>query len=461
MAQTRPQYAVVLYPPKTLDCEVMTASERQLHLSVFHMPHGHLPSAWRLPEVPPHSTNTLENALELAFLAEKGLFDAFFLADRGSAGPLGGWEYGPVGSFEPIGLAGAIAARTDRLGIVMTASTTYTEPYTLARQFLSLDHLSGGRVGWNIVTSYSPDTLRNYGLTAHIDHDARYDRATESLQVVRELWRSWDEDAVVWDADAGIWALPDGVRPIDHHGKYFSVLGPIDYPRSPQGEPVRVQAGSSPRGIRFAAENAEVVFTAQTTLELARRFTTDFRAQVAAAGRSQDEVLVTPGFAFVIGSSDAEARAEYERQLDSVWIDQVLNGLQEVVLLDLREYPLDGPVPPLPDPEEVQGHRSRLEVYKRIAETEGLTVRQFARRVAGQRGHNQVIGSPEKIADVLQEWFVSGAADGFNLLPSTQPEQLRLFVEHVVPLLQERGLYRHEYPGETLRASLGLPAGPA
>ncbi|MGO2658385.1 LLM class flavin-dependent oxidoreductase [Mycetocola reblochoni] len=439
----------------------MTAPDRHIHLSLFHMPHGHLPSSWRLAEVAPHSTHVLETTLESARLAERGLFDAFFIADRGSAGPEGNWQYGPVGGFEPIGLAGAVAAQTRSLGVVVTASTTYTEPFTLARQLLSLDHLSGGRAGWNIVTSYSPDTLRNYGLTDHVSHDERYDRATESVRVVRELWRSWDGDAVAWDAEEGVWARPASVRAIDHEGEYFRVRGPVDLPRSPQDEPVRVQAGSSPRGIRFAAEHAEVIFTAQTTVELGRAFVDTVHRELARAGRRPSEVLITPGFSFVIGSTDAEAEAEYERLLDTVRLDQVLSGLREVITVDLREYPLDGPVPPLPDPETAQGHKSRLEVYKRIAETPGMTVRKLARRVAGQRGHHQVIGSPERIADSLEHWFASGAADGFNLLPYTQPGQLALFVDHVVPILQERGLYRHEYPGTTLRDSLGLPSVPA
>lgn len=433
-------------------------SARQLHLSLFSSPHGHLGAAWRLPEIEPHSSNTLAEFAEQARLAEAGLFDAIFIADRGGAGVDGNWAYGPTGGLEPFTLAGALAAVTTHLGVIVTATTTHAHPFMNARQLLSLDHLSGGRAGWNIVTSYSHDTARNYGLDEHIPHDERYDRAEEAVDVVRRLWRSWDDDAVIWDARSGVYAHPDRVRPIGHRGRFFDVQGPIDYPRSPQGEPLRVQAGSSARGMRFAAEHAEMVFTAQTNLELARAFTGEMRSLVEAAGRDRDEVIVTPGLSFVIGSTEAEAAGAYERFLDAVQPEQVLSSLREVVLVDLREYPLDGPIPQLPDPDEVQGHKSRLAVYKRIAETEGLTIRQFARRVAGQRGHNQVIGTPERIADVMQEWFEAGAADGFNLIPYLIPGQLALFTEHVVPILQQRGLFRGEYEGSTLREHVGLPS---
>ncbi|SJM54845.1 LLM class flavin-dependent oxidoreductase [Gulosibacter sp. 10] len=432
--------------------------DRQIHLSLFALPHGQLASAWRLPEIPEGSTNDLGQYAEAARIIEDAKFDAFFIADKLAAGADGSWRYGPpVDAFEPFSLGGALAALTERLGIIATASTTFQHPYLVSRHVLALDHLSRGRAGWNIVTSYSPDTVANFGGGEHLPHDERYEIAEEAIEVVRGLWRSWDEDAVAWDREGGAYTREGAVRPIDHRGRYFTVEGPGEFRRSAQGEPVRVQAGSSPRGVAFAAAHAEVVFTAQTTLQAGRAFAEQLRGEVERAGRRQDEVLITPGFSYVIGSTDEEARRTHEALLDTVQPEHILGSIRDVVQVDLREYPLDGPVPPLPDPETAQGHRSRLAVYRRIAETEGLSLREFARRVAGQRGHHQIVGSPERIADEMQRWFESAAADGFNLMPYTIPGQLREFAEHVVPILQDRGLFRREYEGSTLREHFGLP----
>lgn len=433
-------------------------ADRQLHLNLFALPHGQLASAWRLPEIPAHSTNDLAQYAEAAHIIERGRFDAFFIADKLTAGAIDSWRYGPpVDAFEPFTLGGALAALTERLGIIATASTTFQHPYLISRHVLALDHLSRGRAGWNIVTSYSPDTVRNFGRSEQLPHDERYEIAEEAVGIVRALWRSWDEDAVVWDRTGGAYTRAGTVRPIDHEGRYFTVAGPGEFRRSAQGEPVRVQAGSSVRGVQFAARHAEVVFTAQTHLEEGVAFAERIREEVRRAGRGQDEVLITPGFSFVIGSSDEEAARNHEALLETVQPEHILGSIRDVVQLDLRDYPLDGPVPQLPDPAQVQGHQSRLAVYRRIASSEQLSLREFAKRVAGQRGHHQVVGSPERIADELTRWFEAGAADGFNLMPYTIPGQLRAFVDEVVPILQERGLFRREYRGTTLREHLGLP----
>ncbi len=435
----------------------MTRTHRQLHLALFALPHGQLASAWRLPEIPADSTNDFREYHEAARIIEQARFDAFFIADKLTAGADGSWQYGPpVDAFEPFSLGGALAAVTERLGIVATASTTFQHPYLIARQVLALDHLSRGRAGWNIVTSYSADTVRNFGLDDHLPHDERYEIAEEALQIVRALWRSWDEDAVTWDREAGVYTRPGSVRPIDHHGRYFQVAGPGEFRRSVQGEPVRVQAGSSGRGMAFAAAHAEMIFTAQTTLESGVAFADEIRGRVRAAGRAETDVVIMPGFSYVVGSTDEEAHRINAELIETVQPEHILGSIRDVVQLDLRDYPLDGPVPTLPDPETVQGHQSRLAVYKRIAETEKLTLRDFARRVAAQRGHHQVVGSAERIADELQSWFESGAADGFNVMPHTIPGQLREFAEQVVPILQRRGLFRREYAGTTLREHLGL-----
>lgn len=432
--------------------------DRALHLALFALPHGQLASAWRLPEIPEHSTNDFAEYREAARIIEDARFDAFFIADKLAAGADGSWRYGPpVDAFEPFTLGGALAAVTERLGVIATASTTFQHPYLIARQVLALDHLSRGRAGWNIVTSYSPDTVRNFGRDEHLPHDERYEIAEEALEVVRALWRSWDEDAVLWDRARGAYTREGAVRPIDHRGRYFHVAGPGEHRRSVQGEPVRVQAGSSGRGMAFAAAHAEMIFTAQTTLESGVAFAEDIRRQVREAGREQSEVVIMPGFSFVIGSTDAEARRIHAELVETVQPEHILGSIRDVVQIDLREYPLDGPVPELPDPELQQGHQSRLAVYRRIVETEKPTLREFARRVAAQRGHHQIIGSPERIADEMQEWFERGAADGFNVMPHTIPGQLRDFAEQVVPLLQQRGLFRREYAGTTLREHLGLP----
>ncbi|MGO1544471.1 MAG: NtaA/DmoA family FMN-dependent monooxygenase [Gulosibacter sp.] len=244
------------------------SQDRQIHLSLFALPHGQLASAWRLPEIPAHSTNDLSQYAEAARIIEDAKFDAFFIADKLSAGSDENWHYGPpVDAFEPFSLGGALAALTDKLGIIATASTTFQHPYLISRSVLALDHLSKGRSGWNIVTSYSPDTVKNFGQSEHLPHDERYEIAEEAIGVVRELWRSWGEDAVAWDREAGSYTRPGSVQAIDHDGHYFTVAGPGEFRRSVQGEPVRVQAGSSARGVAFAAKHAEIVFTAQTTLE--------------------------------------------------------------------------------------------------------------------------------------------------------------------------------------------------
>lgn len=436
----------------------MSASERQIHLALFALPHGQLASAWRLEETPPHSTNDLREYREAARIIEAARFDAFFIADKLTIGSDGGWRYGPpVDAFEPFTLGGALSSVTDRLGVIATASTTFQHPYHIARQVLALDHLSNGRAGWNIVTSYSPDTARSFGLAEQVPHDERYDIADEAVEVVRALWRSWEEDAVVWDREAGVYVREGGISPLAHEGRHFAVSGPGEHRRSVQGEPVRVQAGSSGRGMEFAARHAEMIFTAQTSLEDGVAFSDRIRRQVRQAGRSEDEVVIMPGFSFVVGSTDEEAARRHAAFLDTVQPEHILGSIRDVVQIDLREYPLDGPVPRFPDPEGAVGHRSRLAVYAKIAETEGLTVREFARRVAGQRGHHQVVGSAERVADVMEKWFRTRAADGFNVMPYTIPGQIRDFAEQVVPILQERGLFRREYSGSTLRQHLGLP----
>ncbi|KAB1659419.1 LLM class flavin-dependent oxidoreductase [Pseudoclavibacter chungangensis] len=436
----------------------MPSAARQIHLALFALPHGQLASSWRLPEIPEHSTNDFDEYRQAADIIERAKFDAFFIADKLTIGSEDSWRYGPpVDAFEPFTLGGALAAVTERLGVVATASTTFQHPYLIARSMLALDHLSRGRAGWNIVTSYSPDTVRNFGLDEHLPHDERYEIAEEAVDVVRRLWCSWDEDAVVWDREAGLYTRPGSVHAIDHVGAHFRVSGPGEFRRSVQGEPVRVQAGSSGRGMTFAATRAEMVFTAQTTLESGVAFAEELRERARQVGRRDDELVIMPGFSYAVGSSDDEARRIADELVETVQPEHILGSIRDVVQLDLREYPLDGPVPELPDPATVQGHRSRLEVYKRIAETESLTLRDFARRVAAQRGHHQIVGSPERIADDLQRWFESGAADGFNVMPHTIPGQLRAFAEHVVPILQERGLFRREYEGTTLREHLGVP----
>ncbi|WP_068270881.1 LLM class flavin-dependent oxidoreductase [Aldersonia kunmingensis] len=430
--------------------------ERQLHLNLFIMGAGHHEAAW-LAHKDPSVLHRAEHFVTLAQAAERARFDAVFIADSVFLTP--NVELYTHEKFDPISVLGVLAASTSRIGLIGTATTSFSEPYNLARQFASLDHLSGGRVGWNIVTTADEDAPANFGGGVRASHEDRYRRATEFVEVVQALWDSWADDALVRDTTTKRYVDLERIRRIEHDGEFFSVRGPLNIPRPPQGHPVLVQAGASPAGLDFAAQFAEVVFTAQYFRDDAVAFAEDLRRRTAAAGRPPDATKVLPGLIPVLGSTEAEVRA-LEDKLEE--FGGTAHSLQLLGWLlggiELTEDDLDRPVPfdRLPREEEVGGQRARFALLVRLAQREQLTVRQLARQIASGHGHRVVAGTPAQVADDIEQWFRTGAADGFNIMPPVFPDGLDTFADHVVPLLQQRGIFRRDYAGETLREHLGL-----
>ncbi|MBN9540995.1 MAG: monooxygenase [Alphaproteobacteria bacterium 65-37] len=431
---------------------------RQLHLNLFIQSRGHHEASWRHPESSALALTDIEYFRDLARRAEAGLFDSIFLAD--TLALMDTVAHAASTWLEPITTLAAIAGSTSRIGLIATASTTYSEPFNLARQFGSLDHISGGRVGWNIVTSWLAAAARNYGGESLVSHDERYERGEEFVQVVKALWDSWADDAVLDDRPSGHYARAERIQPIDHAGKYYRVSGPLNMPRGPQGRPVFVQAGSSDTGRRFAARHAEAVFTAQMEKKTAQDFYADLKGLAIAEGRRPEHVLILPGLSPVIASTEAEAQ-RLARELAELTDPEVgrkrLSG--RFGGHDFSHLPLDRPLTPedFPDPGSVQAARSRTEVIVGLVRRENYTLRQLLAYLAGARGHFTTAGTPEQIADLIEDWFNDGAADGFNLMPPLLPSMLDVFIAEVVPLLQKRGLFRSAYEGKTLRDHFQLP----
>ena len=428
-----------------------------MHINLFIQSRGHHEAAWRHPNSSPLPLTDIRYTVELAQKAEAGQFDSIFLADV-----LGLWndvESTPFNWLEPITSLAAVAMATQRIGLIATCSTTYTEPYNLARQFASLDHISRGRAGWNIVTTWSPQAGANFGHIGQVGHADRYERAEEFMTVVKGLWDSWADDAVLDDRANGRYADRNRVRTIDHKGPHYPVLGPLNMPRSPQGRPVFVQAGSSDTGKKFAARHAEAVFTAHLEKTMAQAFYADLKALVAAEGRDPRHVVILPGINPVIGSTEREAE-RYAAELDALSDPEVGRHRlsQRFGGHDFSHLALDEPlsVEDFPDPSKNEASRSRMEAVVALVKKERPTLRQLLAKLAGARGHFTVAGPPEKIADIMQDWFETQAADGFNLMPPVLPHQLDLFIAEVVPLLRKRGLFREAYEGETLRSHFGL-----
>ncbi|MFG3204763.1 LLM class flavin-dependent oxidoreductase [Streptomyces sp. NPDC048192] len=430
---------------------------RRLHLNAFLMDTGHHEASWRLPESDPHAHVDLKHYVRLARTAERGAFDSLFLAD----GPQlwGSLAQRPAGALEPLTLLTALATATEHIGLIATASTSYNSPYNLARKFASLDIISGGRAGWNIVTTAGAEAARNFGLDAEPAHAERYARAAEFLDVALKLWDSWEDDAVVADKAAGVWGDDSRIHPPRHRGRYFSVAGALNVPRTPQGYPLLVQAGSSEDGKAFAARYAEAVFTAQQTLAGAQAFYADLKARTAQAGRNPEHIKVLPGIVPVLGSTEAEARAAEQLLEDHIVTDHAVARLESLLQLPSGSLDLDARLPAgLPPESAVEGAKSRYTLVVELARREKLTVRQLIGRLGGGRGHLTFAGTPEQVADQIETWFGQGAADGFNIMPAVLPSGLDAFVDHVVPLLRARGLFRDAYgPRRTLRERYGLP----
>jgi FMN-dependent oxidoreductase (nitrilotriacetate monooxygenase family) len=431
--------------------------KRQIHLNLFIHSRGHHEASWRHPAASPRSLFDIRYYQELAQKAEAGLFDSIFFADQLALQD--DIAHGPRTGLEPLTVLSALAMSTRRIGLISTASTTYTEPFNLARQFASLDHISRGRIGWNIVTSWSALSARNYGGTGLLSHAERYARAEEFMTVVQGLWDSWADDALLDDRSSGRYAKPDRIRPLNHEGAYYQVAGPLNLPRCPQGRPVLVQAGSSDQGRGFAARYAEAIFTAQLEKRTAQDFYADLKSRVVAAGRGVDQALILPGLSPLIASSEAEAQRLSEE------LGELANpeaGRQRLSGrfggYDFSHLPLDKPLEPedFPDPSTVEAARSRTEVILAFVRREKPTLRQLLAMLAGARGHYTLAGTPEQVADLMVDWFNDGAADGFNVMPPVLPAMLEVFIAEVIPLLQRRGLFRTAYEGETLRAHYGL-----
>lgn len=436
----------------------MTTENRQLKLGAFIMATGHHIAAWRHPDADADAGHSIDHYRGLAETAEAGKFDLVFVADSpagwdGDKDPETRSRVSHSAHFEPVTLWSALSQVTSHIGFVATASTTYEDPYLLARKFASLDHVSKGRGAWNVVTT-GADVSKNFSIAGHPAHANRYERAEEVVDLVLDLWDSYEDDALIRDKESGIFLDPSKVHKVNHHGKFFDVAGPLNVARSPQGRPVVVQAGASEPGRELAARTAEVIFTANQTLADAQEFYSDVKGRLAKFGRRPEQLLIMPGIFPVLGGTEKEAQENYEFIQSLVHPTIAWSILKQYYVgVDLSGYSLDDKAPPLPTDTEL--NKSRLKLVSDLA-ARGLTLRELYLSLATARGHRTVVGTPEQVADAIGEWFHGGAADGFNIMPPVLPTGLTDFVDQVVPVLQKRGWFRTEYEGTTLRENLGL-----
>jgi FMN-dependent oxidoreductase (nitrilotriacetate monooxygenase family) len=431
-----------------------------MHLCLFINPTGHHQAAWRRPDTQADAGVNFGHYRDLAQLAEQAKFDALFLADnqcvRGGPPEIIGRVAQYVANFEPLTLLGALAASTNRIGLIATASTSYNFPFQIARKFASLDHISGGRIGWNIVTSGMPEEAQNFGRDEHYEHDLRYEMAKEFVEICRGLWDSWEDDAFPRDKVSGVFSDISKLHELNHVGKDFRVKGPLNVPRSPQGYPVHVQAGTSPAGRSFAAQYAEMMFVSPLAMNRAQELYGGMKESAAAMGRNPDHLKVMPGLVPIVGRTEADAKAKQKALQDLLHPDLAIQFLSmKMGKIDLSGYPLDEPLPDnLPKPPTASEGFDRL-LDK--ARNEHLTLRQLAISSAGSLAGMSIVGSVAEIVDTMEEWFRGGACDGFNIQPPCLPGDFTDFVELVVPELQRRGLARLNYEGSTLRDHFGLP----
>ncbi|CAM4041798.1 Nitrilotriacetate monooxygenase [Bordetella tumbae] len=435
----------------------MTTSPRQIKLGAFLMQTGHHIAAWRHPDAQADAGVNFKHYVELARRAEAAKFDAVFLADSVGVRNRNIDSLSRTARsdhFEPLTLLSALAAVTEHIGLIATVSTTYNEPYHVARKFASLDQISGGRSGWNLVTSSGEGEAQNFNLDAHVDHAQRYARAAEFHDVVLGLWDSWEDDAFVRDTESGVYFEPEKLHPLNHRGEHFRVRGPLNVARSPQGRPVVVQAGASPAGRDLAARTAEVIFVAHQTFDEAQSFYRDIKQRASDYGRDPDQIKIMPGIFPVIGRTQAEAEEKFARLQDLIHPIVGVQLLSNMIGgFDLSAYPVDGPLPDLP---ETNGGKSRQQLLIDLARRENLSIRDLYLRIAGARGHQQIVGTPQSVADQLQQWFEEEGADGFNIMSPWLPGGLNDFIDLALPELRRRGLVRTEYQGHTLRDHLGL-----
>ena len=431
------------------------STARQLHLGAFMRPVSIHTGAWRYPGAYPDANFNFAHLRHFARRLEAAKFDAFFMADHLAVlnmPPSALRRSHTVTSFEPFTLLSALAGATERIGLVATASTTFDEPYHIARRFASLDHISGGRAGWNIVTTANPDAALNFGYESQMDHDARYVRAREFYDIVTGLWDSFADDAFVRDVEAGIYFDPDRMHVLDHNGLSLNVRGPLNIARPIQGWPVIVQAGASEPGRQLAAETAEVIFGAESTLETGKRFYADIKRRMRALGRDPNALKILPAAFVVVGDTVEEARASRARLDSLVHYDSAIHSLNGMLGFDVSGYDPDGPLPEIPETNASKSARARV---VEAARTKNLTIRQLATRTGGYSGL-AFVGTPSTIADEMEQWLAEEGSDGFNVMFPWLPGGLDDFVDRVVPELQSRGLFRREYEGPTLRDHLGL-----
>lgn len=433
------------------------SDQQQIILATFIHNSGSHPGGWRYPGGSPIDQHDVSNFVRLARKAERGKLHIYFSGDSMGYPNIKGRDAFAAtdyaGKLEPSTLLGALAAVTKHIGLVATMSTTFNEPYAVARRFASLDHISGGRAGWNVVTSTSSIEARNFGFEKIMDHDRRYERAEEFVDIVRRLWDSWEDDAIIRDAGAGRYFSPEKVHQLDHEGEFFRVAGPLNIGRPPQGHPVIVQAGGSPPGRALAARTADLIFTAQNNLDDARAFYSDMKQRAAGFGRDPAQFKVIPSVQFIVGGTEEEAKRKQQDLIDLIPDALAIQTLQLQIGADLSHCSPEGP---LPEIARTEGGQWVQEQIVKMAREDKLTIRELARRVVVSRASLIRAGSPEQIADFCEEWFRSGAADGFSVTPNYLPENLDEFVDEVVPILQARGLFRTDYEGATLRENLGL-----
>ena len=428
---------------------------RQLKLGAFMRPSSIHTGAWRYPGAYPDSNFNFKHLQTFARRLEAAKFDAFFMADHLAVlnmPPSALKRSHTVTSFEPFTLLSALAGATERIGLIATASTTFDEPYHIARRFASLDHISGGRAGWNIVTTANPDAALNFGYESQMDHDARYVRAREFYDVVTGLWDSFADDAFVRDVEAGIYFDPDRMHVLDHHGLSLKVRGPLNIARPIQGWPVIVQAGASEPGRQLAAETAEVIFGAEGTLEAGKLFYADIKRRMRAVGRDPDALKILPAAFVVVGDTVEEAKGRRARLDSLVHYDSAIHSLNGMLGFDVSGYDPDGPLPEIPETNASKSARARV---VEAARTKNLTIRQLATRTGGYSGL-AFVGTPRTIADEMEQWLAEEGSDGFNVMFPWLPGGLDDFVDRVVPELQSRNLFRRDYEGPTLRDHLGL-----
>jgi N-acetyl-S-(2-succino)cysteine monooxygenase len=436
------------------------APRRQMKFAVFmHGDSNYHSAGWRHPRAYADGGSNFKRWIEFAQTMERGKLDMLFIADTIGVPGADSMEtlsyQSLVDKFEPMTMLAALSSVTEHLGLVATCATTYNEPYNVARVLASIDHLTGGRGGWNLVTGGIREDAFNFNLDTHVEHGDRYERAEEFVDVCHGLWDSFEDDAIIRDKANGVYVIPEKLHYLNHKGKHFSVKGPLSVARSPQGRPVIIQAGASEPAKTLSARIADVVFASQASLGSAKAFYADVKGRLGRFGRSPDDLKIMPGVALFIGRTEAEAEEKYEELMALLQPAVAMSLLRERVGdIDLSGYPLDGPFP------ELQGNSARMSTppaLVQLARRENLTLRQTAMRMAAARSHWMIKGTPKHVADQFEEWFVNGGADGFNLLPQILPGSLNDFVDLVIPELQRRGLFRTAYEGRTLRENLGVP----